>query len=62
MSGMSVSAIARPMRAAPTNPALGSTTGSRVVTTSPTRSQTSAAAAKNAEVGRAVARFHDERV
>src|SRR3954447_22960662 len=45
---MRVSVTARPMSAAPTNPALGSTVGSRVVTTRPTRIHTTAAAAKQA--------------
>ena len=61
-SGTRVSPTARPMSAAPTNPAPGSATGSRVVTTRPTSTQTTAAAAKNAEVGQPVARLHDERV
>ena len=38
------------MRAAPTKPALGSTSGSRVVTTRPTRIQTTAAAPKKARL------------
>ena len=46
-----------PMSAAPTNPALGSTTGSRVVTTSPTRTQTTAAAPKKARLVSPVARL-----
>ena len=39
---------ANPMSIAPTNPALGSAIGSRVVTTTPTRTHTIAAAAKKA--------------
>src|SRR5438132_8381197 len=48
--GTVVRPIASPMRTAPTKPAAGSSRGSRLVTTSATRSQITAAAPKTARL------------